>query len=333
MNKSDNPNPGWEPEFTLDLNSASGQRFQDLVDAFERSTKELGELPPLQLKSGWNTITPQLAEELLRRNRAGANRKAQLSTIAYYAMQMFSKMWPKTGQPILFTKNGILIDGQHRLWAAYLGLVSFDTYVVVDVPDIEKLFAYIDNSKPRNASAALQTAGLNGLSPLISQTIQVSVSYERGDYTCHKKKRSIKMAPIQVLDYLEAHPQLRYAVRLSAGEYKEAREAIGHKEIAAFVIYKIITLHNEEVCEHFMEDLAYAHESTSADDEAVKKLRVYLDKQARSTEPMAKHLVLAYIIKAFNAWFTRSPIKRLIVDADESFPQFAEAEKAQEETE
>jgi hypothetical protein len=59
---------------------------------------------------------------------------------------------------------------------------------IVDAPSIPNLFAFIDNVRQRNPSAALQTAGFDGLSPLISQTIQMSVNFEAGAYTCLKKK-------------------------------------------------------------------------------------------------------------------------------------------------
>jgi hypothetical protein len=321
---ANNPVSEWVPEFSLDLALASGQKFQDLVEAFNESTKALAELPPLKLKNGWASITPEIAEALLRRNRPGANRKASLATILYYASQMHAGLWPKTGQPIILTVDGVLIDGQHRLWAAYLGHVTFDSFVVTDVPTIDHVFAYIDNGKARNAAAALQTAGLNGLSPLISQTIQITFAFEAGLYTCGKKRRAPRMAPVQVLNYLERCPDIRKAAHLVAGEHKDACEVIGHRDVTAFVAYKIIALHNEEVCDRFMEEISYADENRS-DNDPLKALRTYLVKQSKSEAPASKHVILAHVIKAFNAWVTETPMKRVAVATDDPFPQFAEA--------
>jgi hypothetical protein len=240
--------------------------------------------------------------------------------------------WPRTGQPLIFTVDGALVDGQNRLWAAYLGLVSFDTYIVADAPLTEKLFAYIDNCKVRNASAALETAGLNGLSPLISQTIHVAHNVETGVYTCQKRKRSIRMAPIQVLHYLDKFPDIRKAAHLTAGEYRSTYEIIGHKDIAAFVAFKIMTLHDEEVCDRFMEAIGFPDENW-ADNDPRKALHTFLVKQSKTQDPLPKHLVLAHIIKAFNAWIQSVPMRRVSIATDDAFPQFVEAEKSPEESE
>lgn len=327
MNNTHIPNPAWKPEFTLDLKSASGPKFLEVVEAFDRSTKELSELPPLPFKANdWYTITAEIAEALLRRNRPGANRKVTFATVRYYYVQMHADQWPKTGQPIILTVEDILNDGQHRLWAAYLGLVSFQTYVIIDAPHIDDAFAYIDNVKPRNPAAALQTAGFNGLSPLLSQTIQVAQNVEADIFTCHKKKQSIKASPIEVLNYVKRYPEIKRAVHLTAGEYKDAHQLIGHKEIAAYVAFRIIALHGEEICDRFMDELTFA-----SNDEAhpLKALRSFLDRQSRTAEPMAKHLVLAHIIKAFNAWINGTLLKRVTIVADDPFPQFVEAGQEQ----
>jgi hypothetical protein len=135
MKKTDNPNPGWVPEFTLDLNSTSGQRFQEVVDLFEKSTKALTQVPPLPFKrNGWSVITPEISEICLRHNRLGKAWRVSLSRVIDYATQMRTGALPKTGEPIIFTVGDELVDGQDRLWACYLGSVSFEAFVVMNVP-------------------------------------------------------------------------------------------------------------------------------------------------------------------------------------------------------
>ena len=313
----------WQPAFSLDLALASNQKFQDLVQDFEKLITSKGQLPPLGLGNGWHTVTPQLAEQLLLRNLPGANRKASLSTITYYATQMRNNQWPRTGQPIILTANGILVDGQQRAWASYLEQVSFDTFLVTDAPMTEDLFAYIDNGRSRNGATALETAGLNGMSSLMTQTIQIAFNFEHGLYTCHKKKRGVRIAPIQILHYAKAHPEVKMAARFTAAEYKDAHIRIGHKDITSFVVYKILTLHSEEVCDRFMEDIG--DPSELADDSPVKALASFLDKQAKAKDPVAKHIVLAHIIKAFNLWVNGQACKKIIVPQDDPFPQFVES--------
>lgn len=324
---TENPSSGWEPEFVLDLASATAQQFNEVVEAFEASTKALGEnLPPLPFtKNDWYLNVPQDAEIALRHNRPGSNRKLSFATVQYYWRQQRDGAWPKTGQPIIFNVENWMQDGQHREWASYLGQTSFDTYVIVDAPVVPNVFAYIDNSKVRTAAAALQTAKFNGLSTLIAQTVQIASNFELGAYTCYKTRHVDRMSPIQYVLYAEKHPEIRYATRLVVANHKEAMEAIGYKEVAVFVAYKILSLYGEDTTERFLEDV-FPNEP-SPDNDALRALRVFLAKQAKTDDPLPKHLILAHVIKAFNAWITETPVKRIAIHPDDPFPQFAEPEK------
>lgn len=330
----EDPAPGWAPEFTLDLGSATAQQFIETVEAFEASTKALGDnLPPLRFTTnGWYTNVPQDAEAALRRNRPGSNRKLSFATVYYYWMQMREGRWPRTGQPVIFNVDGWLNDGQHRQWASYLGQVPFDTYVITDAPIVENVFAYIDNVKVRTPAAALQTAKFNGLSSLISQAIQVAINYDLGAYTCHKKKHADRLAPIQYLQYAEEHREIKYAARLVAGDHKEAMEKVGHKDLTLFTAYKISTLYDEGTAERFLEELV-SSEETYAEGEPIRALRVFLAKQAKTEDPLPKHIILAHLIKAFNAWVAGTPLKRVSIHPDDPFPQFSEPEKPEAATE
>ena len=110
----------WQPHFTLDLSTARGRAFEEITNEFEQWRQEAPVAAARSLPMGGMTITPQKAEELLKRNPVGANRKAVVSTVLYYAAQMKRGDWPKTGQPIIFKENDDLADAQHRLWASYL---------------------------------------------------------------------------------------------------------------------------------------------------------------------------------------------------------------------
>src|SRR5262245_60419202 len=93
--------PVWEPQFRLDLSTASAKAFSELLDEFEPWRQEQPERP-LDLANGWKHITPQIAEAMLLRNPVTANRRPTLATVAYYAKQMQRGDWKKTGQPVIF---------------------------------------------------------------------------------------------------------------------------------------------------------------------------------------------------------------------------------------
>src|SRR5262245_61708783 len=108
------------PAVTLDLKVATPKTFEQAVEEFGAWSKTATKIP-LRLFDGWNTIDQQTAEQLLLRNPPGANRKAKLASVRYYAEQMAANDWQKTGQSLILTDNDNLADGQHRLWACYFG--------------------------------------------------------------------------------------------------------------------------------------------------------------------------------------------------------------------
>jgi hypothetical protein len=68
-----------------------------------------------ELKYDIVTITPEIAEEMLTHNSCNRGVSGQL--VKKYADDMMSGNWDLTPQPIVFDKEGVLMDGQHRLMA------------------------------------------------------------------------------------------------------------------------------------------------------------------------------------------------------------------------
>lgn len=307
-------------KFTLDLNSASTRAFSTLLDDFEtwRATQEPRDL---DLSNGWKVITQELAESMLLRNPIGANRPPTLPTIKYYARQMVNKEWKKTGQPILFSSNGQLLDAGHRLWACYLSGASFPTYLIGDVPPDSNLFAYIDNSKARSPSDALATAGLNGLAKQISSIVNIAMHYEHHCYQASTKKTLEKVTPIEVIRYVTEHENLRLGARLMAGEYKSAASVLLYKDVAAFAAYQILDLYGEEELETFMTELGDVG-AEPQEGSPIAALQKVMAEDENSKEPMKKHQVLGHLIKAYNAWYQEEPVKKISLKVNETFPHF-----------
>jgi hypothetical protein len=322
----------WNPHFALDLKTASTNAFVKTLEDFEewRQTQAPRDL---DLSNGWKTITQEIAEGMLLRNPVGANRRPTLPTVKYYARQMLHGDWKKTGQAVLFDTDGKLLDAGHRLWASYLSGASFPTYVIGDVPADPTLFAFIDNSKPRSASDALATAGLNGLAKSISTVVSMALHFEHGLYTPSTEKKTMdKVSPIEFVHYVKDNDNLRLGVRLMAGEYKAAASVIAHKDVAGFTAYKIIDLHGEDALDGFMGELGQIDEE--ADDGApIAALQKVLLDDAKAREPMKKHQVLGYVIKAFNAWINQEQVRKFSLKVNEPFPRFVMPQASQQAAE
>jgi hypothetical protein len=312
----------WQPRFVLDLTTARGRAFEEITHEFEKWRTE-HPLPPLDLEDGWHTITPQKAEELLKRNPVGANRKAVLSTVLYYAAQMKRGDWPKTGEAITFKDNGDLLNGQHRLWASYLSGTVFTTYVVTNVPDHPRLFAYVDNGRVRSAANALQTSGMNGVSALIVKVLDAAYAYENDLYTVNSVRSHERMSPVQYMDSLEAHPNARVAAKRAVGDYPAA-SALADREVVAFATMVLLDLYGDDITDKFFNELGGVEDT--AEDGAVEALRKLLQKEAAKLKSdMKKHQKLGNVIKAFNLWIANeNPKKNWALRVDEDFPYFAE---------
>lgn len=329
MSNTDNADGGFKPIVQFDLQKGTPLQFAGITEEFEKHRKTLGEPSPLNLSNGWYTVTPALAEEYLFRNIKGANREVALSTVRYYARQMKHNDWAKTGEPLCFTVEGILVNGQHRLWGCYLGEASFDTYIIFDVPVSPVTFAYYDNGKTRSPATALKIGGFDGVSSLINTLIQIRENVNHGAYSMQRATRLDRMAPVEVLRIAASDAKLKEAARLAAGEYRAAINVIGYKDVTAYVAYRIISSYDEIVLEDFMRDVE-APEGEAAELNAASALRRCLEADRKKQHPMPKHLVLAHVIKAFNAWRINQPVKRLKIPVTDEFPTFVENDSERE---
>jgi len=319
------------PKFKLDLATASVAAFQKFLEDFE--AWRAGQPPrELDLTNGWKVIDQEMAEGMLLRNPLGANRRPALPTVKHYARQMVAGMWKKTGQPIIFTDKGVGIDLGHRLLACYLSGASFPTFMVADVPHEDTLFAFLDAGKNRTAADALATAGLNGQAKLLAQVVSMAMHFEQHCYTPTTKKPIQKMTPIEIIHYVQEYNNLRLGVRLMAGEYKAAATVLAYQDVASFMAFQIIELHGEPVLEGFMTELGQVAEQPD-ENSSIAAFQKVMEEDARSREPMKKHMVLGHAIKAFNAWVLQEPVRKLSLRVNEQFPRFVSPQPTQQAAE
>jgi hypothetical protein len=99
------------------------------------------------------TITPQDAEELLKRNTI--NRKLNKNTVRDLVRDIKASRWKLTHQGIALTPSYDVLDGQHRLHAIIEAAQQVDMFVTFDVdPDS---FLYIDRMRRKSTALLLNT--------------------------------------------------------------------------------------------------------------------------------------------------------------------------------
>lgn len=309
-------------KFTLNLATATAGSFGNLIEQFEKWKQES---PParLALQTGVHTISPEQAEDLLIRNRK--NRSVNLATVQAYGVQLERNEWRLTGQPIIFTERGDLLDGQHRLWACYLTGIAMTTFVVTDIKHEDDLFAFVDNCLPRSAGDALYTAGLNGLSRHVANVIQeFAHRYDEGALGISGRVYGMVLSNREVLGYMQDHPGLLTSAHYIDRMHKHAKAKLG-ATVATFFGWKVDEILGRETLDDFFHAMVAAD---LANDHPVAVLRKYIEPPVltlrqrasglRAAQPPAKER-LALAITALNAMMAGQKLKKLSIDPKSAF--------------
>ena len=92
------------------------------------------------------TVTPELAREWLKHNNF--NRPLKPRLVDKYARQILEGHWQRNHQGVAFDGNGILIDGQHRLYAVIK--TGQSVRMLVFLNETQMAHESIDNGKIRS---------------------------------------------------------------------------------------------------------------------------------------------------------------------------------------
>jgi hypothetical protein len=311
----------WTPVVELNLETAGTSAFIDAVTVFRQWAAKQPDPNPLTLQNGWYTVTPQMSEDFLRRNRT--NRKVSFQTVRKYYYAMVNGEWRRTGQGLIFDATGKAQDLQHRCWAGYLGNVSFDTFIVTDVPPDADLFAYIDDNKPRSSADALFTSGMNGLSPMIAGAIKLAWRYDHNALAILKQPRVRDMSIREVLEFSRANPTLIASAHNLIGTYPKAVKVIGQKPVAVFFAWRAGEMYGEDALESFLVPLGSG--ALLAEDSPILALRNRLLAEQDDESAMNQPRRLALLIKAFKLHRAGKAItgrSGLSLRDNERFPRF-----------
>lgn len=131
------------------------------------------------LRIEYTEITPEIAAEMLRKNVAN-NRSLMATTVAKYANLMSKGQWDtQTGDTIKISKDGFVIDGQHRLHAVVKSGITIHSFIAYGL-DVES-FRNIDVGQSRKLSDALHFAEIP-TSKVVASAIQLYWNLKSGVY-------------------------------------------------------------------------------------------------------------------------------------------------------
>lgn len=165
------------------------------------------------------TITPEVAEWLIEQ-KWESNRDLQQATVDRYVRILKHGQWKMTGQGIIVSKSGKMIDGQHRCWAIFDSGITADMMVTFGIDE--------DASRDIDCGAVRSLAYRSGFTN--AQTAALNFIVKLGYGAVESTQANVRaiahvyLKPVDALLALQSRktPMLRQAAIVAAG-------AIWHK--------------------------------------------------------------------------------------------------------
>jgi hypothetical protein len=250
-------------------------------------------------------ITAEIAREMLEKNTK--NRPLNKRHADRLKDAMIAGEWWMNGETIIFSAEGILLNGQHRLWAIVASGVSVDVLVVRGI-DAEA-FRTLDGVRTRRTGEVLGMAGEVNASSLAS-CVQALLTFVHagGSIWNGSTHAGPKATPSTCERILRAHPGIRESV------CKMRRNALFHNQHATMLHY-LFSCVSQPIATDFANVLA---DGDSDIGRPFVVLRESLLRVPHRTD--LRKAYCAKAIKAFNAELSGDRPKMFRFSADEDFP-------------
>jgi hypothetical protein len=262
------------------------------------------------------TINPAKARKYL--DTMDKNRRVRKRVVERYALAMKADQWSLTGEPIIFSTKGVLLDGQHRLHACIEAGVSFRSDVRRGVN--AETFADINTGASRTPGDALYIAGF-AKTKLCAAAIKVIHNLELMEED--DKLRNVRGRDItrqDLLRFMEDHEEeLSECARVCDGEGKALL-----RPPSVFVALRFrFGQSNAMRAQQFFDQLVTGADLSS--DNPINKLRNYLIREL-SQKNLRRSLEwkVAVTIKCWNAWLRGDSVRQLKFSDDENWPRIYE---------
>jgi hypothetical protein len=256
------------------------------------------------IKAAIVTVTPEMAREWLQRNPR--NRHFIPTLLERYTKAMTGKRWVLNGEPIIFNKDNELVDGQHRLRACVDSGESFDTVVVLGIA--KTAFKTMNTGRSRTSADVLSIEGYQYASTLGAVA---SFRWQIGEGGAPTSERPEHAALVKLV---QDCPDL---VTASEAVYKFSWRPM--KNATFGVLFQICGEKSKPDRDIFFERLEYGNDLEKGS--PVLLLRRRLDDEFRSRSRLARTVMLALGIKAWNAFRDGKPMTTLSWKGDvEPFP-------------
>lgn len=244
------------------------------------------------------TVTPQVAKELLKGNRH--NRTLRRGHIFYLASNMRKDEW-ELAQPLLISKDGRLLDGQHRLRAVIESNVPCD-FITIKGFDYNRVFGKLDDTARRTVADWLHQSGV--ANPTIVAAVVRMCHNELSGRNPFSKSNRNKLSGPGALAFLEMYPEIEEACASGPG-------TINTLLPRSMCCYLYLKFRNSDpkLADLFFVDLVEGKRKGEGDPVWLLRDRILRDREAK--ERLGDIQKAALIIKAWNAEKNDEPLHHL----------------------
>lgn len=256
------------------------------------------------------TVTPELAQQWLGAN--DKNRPVRKTRVAVYAREMREGRWKLNGEAIKWSKDGRLLDGQHRLFACIEAGVPFETDVRFGLDD--EVFTTLDRAAKRTAGDNLALLG-EANADVLAAAIKKLVQMQRG--MLFQYGPGAHVSNDEIVKALEQHQAIRMSV-----PYARKVGRLAPPSLITFMHY-LFTQTDRTLANWFMDSLGSGIGLQST--HGVYHLRQRLERNLIMKAKLPEREVAALMIKAWNSHVEGRKVRSLrwrnTGDKPEPFPE------------
>lgn len=207
-----------------------------------------------ELKARTIIVTPEMAEEWLKKSESFKNRPLNNRHVEAYCKDMMEGKWELNGVAIILNKDGVVIDGQHRLHA--IVRVGIPQYMFVVEGVDERCVHTIDCGMKRSLKQAL---AMNGVDDELSAVIQALArlrNKDRNDKNGHINTKSTTVRlESEIMDNLDRFTEAKmYGKEME----KKSAKILKKTDVSSIYLYLKEIGYSDAYVKEFFNNLATA---------------------------------------------------------------------------
>jgi hypothetical protein len=295
-----------KPTKTINMN------ILDYINSKSPYQGEVPKIPPPKAPFGTYTVTPIMARSWIVYLYGDHNRPFKVSNAERLAAAILAGAYTLTGEPVKFSKDDILLDGQHRLAAGVITDLPFVTDIRTNLEF--SVFADIDTPHVRNGSHVLAIAGASNYTT-VSPALRILE-----DYAQERMRGRVGYSNKQILALYSKYPGMDESATVAKSLHFLTISSV---TAAAHYLFKQV---DRKLCDDIFEKLEEGTALSKGD--PILVLRERLIQNSRSKAKLKPIDIMALYVKAWNAKRSGLPMKKLLwaEEKGEPFPVITDLE-------